>query len=115
VKILPGYVPERMISDRAGYFVVYPDRTRHNLVLEHYRNDGVLDVVIEGRVAAELYHPAIERGLISRLDHAAYLGRELGRAEKALESGGAYVQEAAPERRSTTGCGCTEGCGKRTP
>lgn len=93
VDTVAGYVPERMISDKAGYFVVYPDRARHVLLLEHYGNDGVLNVVIEGRVAAELYFPAIDRGLVSRLDHAAYLGRELARAEKALADGGAYLQD----------------------
>jgi tetrahydromethanopterin S-methyltransferase subunit A len=103
-----------MSSDKAGYFVVYPDRARRVLLLEHYRNDGVLDVVIEGRAAAELYYPAIEQGLISRLDHAAYLGRELARAERALESGAPYVQDAAPERQATTGrgCGCSNDSGK---
>lgn len=93
VDTVPGYVPERMTSDESGYFVVYADRARNVLLLEHYSNDGVLDVVIEGRVAAELYFPAIDRGLVSRLDHAAYLGRELARAEKALANGGSYVQD----------------------
>jgi tetrahydromethanopterin S-methyltransferase subunit A len=111
VRKVAGYVPERMISDKAGYFVVYPARARRVLLLEHYRNNGVLDVVIEGRAAAELYYPAIDRGLISRLDHAAYLGRELARAERALENGGPYVQDAAPERQTATGrgCGCSNG------
>jgi tetrahydromethanopterin S-methyltransferase subunit A len=112
VDTIAGYVPERMTSDKAGYFVVYPDRARHVLLLEHYRNDGVLDVVIEGRVAAELYFPAIDRALVTRLDHAAYLGRELARAEKALENGAPYIQDAAPERRPTPSCDCTNGCGK---
>ena len=117
VRTVAGYVPERMTSDKAGYFVVYPDRARRVLLLEHYRNDGVLDVVIEGGAAAELYYPAIDRGLISRLDHAAYLGRELARAERALESGAPYFQDAAPERQATTGrgCGCSNGSGKERP
>lgn len=97
VEPLVGYLPERTITDPAGYFVVYVDRPRRLLVLEHYRKDGVLDAVIEGRTAAELYTPAIERGLISRLDHASYLGRELARAEHALLNGERYVQDAAPE------------------
>ena len=74
---IAGYLPGRMTSDPAGYFVVYANRIRGLLSLEHYGNEGVLDAVIEGRTAAELYIPAIDRGLISRLDHAAYLGREL--------------------------------------
>jgi tetrahydromethanopterin S-methyltransferase subunit A len=93
----PGYLPARMVSDPAGYFVIYVDRGRGILSLEHYLNDGLLDVVIEGASAAELYTPAIDRGLISRLDHAAYLGRELARAEESLRCGEPFVQDAAPE------------------
>jgi tetrahydromethanopterin S-methyltransferase subunit A len=92
-----GYVPARMVSDPAGYFVIYVDRDRGLLSLEHYLNDGLLDTVIEGNSAAELYTPAIERGLVSRLDHAAYMGRELARAEYSLHSGESFVQDAAPE------------------
>ena len=94
---VPGYLPSRMVSDPAGYFVVYADRSRGLLSLEHYRNDGVLDAIIEGRTAAELYTPAIDRGLLSRLDHAAYLGQELSRAEESLKTGERYIQDAAPE------------------
>lgn len=94
---VPGYLPARMVSDPAGYFVIYVDRGRGILSLEHYLNDGLLDVVIEGASAAELYTPAIDRGLISRLDHAAYLGRELARAEESLRAGEPFVQDAAPE------------------
>jgi tetrahydromethanopterin S-methyltransferase subunit A len=94
---VPGYLPARMVSDPTGYFVVYVDRVRRILSLEHYRNDGLLDTVIEGGTAAELYTPAIDRGLISRLDHAAYLGRELARAEDSLRVGGPFIQDAAPE------------------
>jgi tetrahydromethanopterin S-methyltransferase subunit A len=83
-RAIRGYLPGRMVPDPAGYVVVFPDRARGLLALEHYGNDGVLDVVIEGGSAGEIYWPAIERGLVSRLDHAAYLGRELARAEAAL-------------------------------
>jgi len=88
-------------------------------MLEHYRNDGVLDMVIEGRAAAELYIPAIEKSLISRLDHAAYLGKELARAEQALLNGGSFVQDAAPEFQTVnehstkpSACGCGSSCGE---
>jgi tetrahydromethanopterin S-methyltransferase subunit A len=110
VEPIKGYLPARMVKDPAGYFVVYVDHHRNILSLEHYDNDGVLDVVIEADQAAGLYIPAIERGLISRLDHAAYLGRELARAEEALRTGSPYIQDAAPEMgvlpsQSATPCG----------
>jgi len=114
IPTVTGNLPERMVPDPAGYFVVYPDRRHQRLSLEHYRNDGVLDLVIEGVTAVELYSAAIERELLSRLDHAAYLGRELARAEHALQTGDAYVQDRAPERQNmpdTKGCGCGSTCG----
>lgn len=95
---LRGYLPQRMSPDPAGYFVIYVNRPMKTLSLEHYQNDGILDQIIEGKTAAELLVPAIERELVSRLDHAAYLGRELARAEYALSTGEPYVQDAAPEQ-----------------
>ena len=80
-------VPEKMISDPSGYSVIFIDRLRGLLNVEHYKNNGVLTTIIEVRSAAEVYLAAIEHALLSRLDHAAYLGRELARAEHALSSG----------------------------
>lgn len=97
IRPLPGHLPERMISDPAGYFVVYVDRLRGTLSLEHFGNDGVLDGIYEAGTAAELYTPVIEEGLVTRLDHAAYLGRELARAEDALKNDKHYIQDGAPE------------------
>lgn len=118
VAVIPGRLPESMIPDPAGYFVVYVDRRHERLSLEHYRKDGVLDAVIEGHAAAEVYIPAIERNLVSRLDHAAYLGRELARAEAALKESSEYVQDGAPERQGPsperTACGCGPGCGEKS-
>jgi tetrahydromethanopterin S-methyltransferase subunit A len=113
VTALLGYLPRHMVPDPAGYVVLYVDRARGMLSLEHYRQDGVLDTLIEGREAAALYTPAIERGLVSRLDHAAYLGRELARAERALVAGTPYVQDGAPEAEAASEdltCGCDSTC-----
>lgn len=101
-----GYLPARMLPDPEGYFVIYVDRGRRRLVLEHYRKDGVLSALIEGDTPAALYWPAIEKGLVSRLDHAAYLGRELARAEASLATGVPFVQDGAPEESQTSGCSC---------
>ena len=111
-----GYIPDRMTPDPAGYLVVYVDRVRDRISLEHYTKDGLLDHAFEGRHAAEVYTPVIERGLLTRLDHAAYLGRELARAEDALQSGAPYVQDAAAERAASTstntcGTSCGPSCG----
>lgn len=88
--------PERLTLDPAGYFVVYTDRKKQQLLLEHYTNKGVLTRILSAKTPAALVFKVIEDALISRLDHAAYLGRELARAEMALLSGKNYVQDCAP-------------------
>ena len=108
--VVQGYVPQQVSLDPAGYFVIHLDRVRRLLILEHYRTDGVLDAVIEGEEAAELCFPAIEKGLVSQLDHAAYLGRELAPAEQALLTEEHFVQDAAPgeNEMSDPSCRCGE-------
>lgn len=54
---------------------------------------GHQGTVYRGRTAADLSAALLEKGCVSRLDHAAYLGRELGRAETALRFGRSYVQD----------------------
>ncbi|MEM4456754.1 MAG: dihydropteroate synthase-like protein [Archaeoglobaceae archaeon] len=48
---------------------------------------------IAGKRAKEIIDTILELGLVSRLDHAAYLGRELMKAEIALRLGKNYVQD----------------------
>ena len=55
IEPVSGSVPVQMISDPAGYFVIFPDGARGMISLEHYANNGVLTAIIEGHTAAELY------------------------------------------------------------
>ena len=48
---------------------------------------------IAGSTAKDILDTIIELGLISRLDHAAYLGRELMKAEIALKFKRSYSQD----------------------
>jgi len=48
---------------------------------------------IAGSTARDILDTIIERGLISRIDHAAYLGRELMKAEIALKIKRSYSQD----------------------
>jgi tetrahydromethanopterin S-methyltransferase subunit A len=88
--------PDRLIPDPAGFFVVYPHARQGHLVVEHYTAAAVLDCIIEGTSPAAISSEAIDRGLLTRLDHAAYLGRELTLAERSLKNGERYVQDRAP-------------------
>jgi len=58
-------------------------------------------VRIVGTNARDILNTLIDRKLISRLDHAGYLGRELEKAEAALKLGRSYVQDEPllPEKR----------------
>ena len=107
VPVLHAVEPQRLVSDLAGYVVIYPDWRRHLLVLEHYANNGVLTRVIEGGTPTALYSTVIAEGLISRLDHAAYLGRELARAQHALVTGEDYVQDRAPGEEDAASPACS--------
>ena len=113
IPVETAITPQRLRLDPAGYFVVYPDQDRKQITLEHYSNKGVLDRVFATADPAALYTTVIDEGLISRLDHAAYLGRELARAEQSLRGGEAYVQDRAAgdiqkiQTEKQTACGCT--------
>lgn len=111
---------KRLVLDKAGYFVIYPDARNQHLIVEHYTNHGVLNCILEGVSTGALYSEAIERQLVTRLDHAAYLGRELARAEKSLLDGTPFVQDAAPgeledavPKTTCTGTSC--GCSPASP
>ena len=111
VEITRAASPVALTLDPAGYFVVFPEQRRKTLILEHYSNQGVLDAILEGDSPAALFAAVIQKGLLSRLDHAAYLGGELARAERALETGEAYVQDRAPgtllTKEPTGDCSCS--------
>ncbi|KXA94888.1 hypothetical protein AKJ65_03105 [candidate division MSBL1 archaeon SCGC-AAA259E19] len=60
------------------------------------------NVVIKGENAEEVCREILEKGLVEKPSHAAYLGRELQKAEVALRTGRGYVQEEkifSPENR----------------
>lgn len=48
---------------------------------------------VVGSSARDILNTLIDMGLVSRLDHAGYLGRELEKAEAALRIGRSYVQD----------------------
>jgi len=99
--VLRAMSPDRLVLDPAGYLVVTPDRRRELIAVEHYGNDGVLRTVVEGKQAEDLAATLLREKLVTRLDHAAYIGRELTRAEIALKEGRPYIQDRAP-------CSCEE-------
>jgi len=78
-------------EDRLGYFLISVEGGR--ITARHFLPDGKPGISFDGGDAEDLCKRILNEGLVSRMDHAAYLGRELERAEQALRSGGSYVQE----------------------
>ena len=105
--------------DPGGYFIIYLDREAELICAKHYTNviderglaldpetgkpipargkvERTHETLFSGRTAKELCVKIFEETdpcSVTMLDHAAYLGREFMRAQKALESGEEYVQD----------------------
>jgi hypothetical protein len=111
---------QRFIAlDPEGYFIIYLDRDAQLICAKHYTNtisdkglaldpetgepiptkgkvERTPTTLFKGRTAKELCIQLFESEstyLVSKLDHAAYLGREFSRAEFCLDSGIDYVQD----------------------
>jgi dihydropteroate synthase-like protein len=86
--------PERDgAMDKLGWYKILVDRTNDELVAIHFDRSESPDVVLRGKNAQEVYQTIIREGLVGRLDHAAYLGKELHKAELAVLLGRSYVQD----------------------
>lgn len=109
---IKAHAPKRLELDPAGFFIILPHKASGIIVCEHYENSGRLVHMIEGKEAALIAATVVDSGFITRLDHAAYLGRELAKAEFAVKTGTTYIQDAAlgefpPEGQcSDSRCNC---------
>ncbi len=81
--------------DPKGNFKIAIDRVSGEIVAVHFADADLKQPanVVKGKSAQAVYGKLVELGLVSRLEHAAYLGCELGKAEVALQTGKAYLQD----------------------
>lgn len=79
-------------SDPAGFFVIQVDGAAGEILVEHYNVSFELLRVLHGKKALEIYSTIVRNGWVTVLGHAAYLGRELAKAELALQRGWVYEQ-----------------------
>lgn len=83
-------------KDPLGSFKIRVEHgTRYDkskIVVTHYMKH-VPDLIIEGSSAKKIFNEIIERGLISKLEHGAYLGVELNKAETAVLLSKDYIQD----------------------
>lgn len=95
VPIIHAEEPPRVEMDTAGYFVILPQLDKQMIVVEHYTYDNTLQRVIYGKDARSIYWTIIQNGWVTQLSHAAYLGKELAKAELSIKLGMKYVQDGA--------------------
>ena len=84
-----------VLVDPCGVFRVIVDREAGEIVALHYKSSDAAKPVhaVRGENAEAVMGEVMRRGLVSRLDHAAYLGGELAKAEVALRTERSYVQD----------------------
>ena len=87
--------PDEIVLDKAGYFVIFVDQNRWEILVEHYSYKDRLLRNIRGKNARMIYWTLIKNGWVTELTHAAYLGKELAKAELSLELQRPYVQDGA--------------------
>ncbi len=81
--------------DKAGYFVIIPSKKTKILTVEHYSYDNKLLRTIEGKNSREIYFTIINNKWVTELSHAAYLGKELVKAELSIKKSFKFVQDGA--------------------
>ncbi len=94
-QVIRADVSAHVEMDKAGYFVVFPQTEKGTIIVEHYSYENRLLRAIEGETARSLYSTIIRNGWITQFSHAAYLGKELEKAELSMKMGFKYVQDGA--------------------
>jgi dihydropteroate synthase-like protein len=87
---------EPEIMDERGLFKIAVDHNNGTIVAIHIPSSqrDKPNVIIKGETVENIFSKIEEMNLITRLDHAAYLGRELAKAEIALKTGKEYIQDS---------------------
>ena len=88
--------PLKFVRDKAGSFKISIDYgttvESSKIIATHFKKNEP-DLVIVGHSAKEIYEEIITKNLVTRMEHAAYLGSELQKAEIAMITGKEYVQD----------------------
>jgi dihydropteroate synthase-like protein len=90
VPVVNASEDSKFIHDPAGSFKIMLE-TGQIKAVHFVKMEPKIAVV--GKTAKSVYDEILRRGLISRMEHATYLGSELEKAEIALKLGKNYVQD----------------------
>ena len=89
--------------DPKGYFTVKPFLSQKKVFVRYYDSKNTLKYTFAGTNTSQIMQSIIKRKLISRLDHAAYLGKEIEKAIIALKNKLNYVQDRELQLKNKMG------------
>ena len=92
--------------DPKGYFTIKPIFSQKKVFVKYYDSydsKHILKYTFAGTNTPQIIQFIIERKLISRLDHAAYLGKEIEKAIIALNNNLNYVQDKELQLKDNKG------------
>ncbi len=84
-----------------SFFVIDVDHDKKFIQVQCYeatRNNsniksGKLRMIFNGKSGIDIYRAILHHDFITHMDHAAYLGYELARAEQSLKSSTKFIQD----------------------
>ncbi len=80
-------------NDPSGYFLIKLDRENKNLEVGYCTPENKLIKKIIGKTPVEIFYTISRMNLISKEEHAAYMGSELEKAYIALHNDLEYTQD----------------------
>jgi dihydropteroate synthase-like protein len=85
-----------LLFDPKGCFKIMIDRANEAIAALYFSTSkrDKPAMIIKGKTAEDVYAKILEMNLATRLDHVAYLGSEIAKAEIALKTGKEYIQDS---------------------
>ena len=79
--------------DPKGYFTIKPFFSKKKVFVRYYDSKDNLKYTFSGVNTPQIIQSIIDKKLVSRFDHAAYLGKEIEKAIIALKNKLNYIQD----------------------
>jgi dihydropteroate synthase len=94
-EIIDAEIKDEYRLDPKGCFKILLERDKDSILLFHYIRSNMKqpELIIRGKTPKEVYMMASQKGLMSTLEHAAYLGSEVEKAFTALKLERSYIQD----------------------
>jgi len=88
---------QNWLLDPKGYFLIRINKEAQTIEVGHCLENNQVKTKITGKTPEEIMYKIIDLNLLSLLDHAAYLGKELQKAHTALKHNFHYTQDSKLE------------------